>query len=120
MTTPHDATYYPPSSTSPYGTPDNTAALHFMYVGYVADKMRQAFNKVAPQYRLLTGVHEPGSTSASLSIGVEDYDPSWNIATIKDWVGDDVWKAETALSIERDAPHPRSTLITWLEDQLPG
>lgn len=41
-----------------------------------------------------------------------------SVAEVKDWVGDDIDRARTALAAEQAALKPRTSLVGWLEDLI--
>jgi hypothetical protein len=48
----------------------------------------------------------------------DDYPVDGTIPDIKDWIGDDLDRAQIAYDMEQDRPNPRSTLIGYLEEML--
>lgn len=41
------------------------------------------------------------------------------VEQVREWVGADVDRVIVALAAERDRPHPRSTLVAWLQAMIP-
>ena len=60
MSTPHAATAYPATSTSPYGPPADTAASEEAHVAALRVEFDREEKSTHAQYRLLTGVPDPG------------------------------------------------------------
>lgn len=61
---------------------------------------------------------EPEPEPESEAAGTEDYPEDGTIAEVKEWIGEDLGRAETAYDREQERANPRSTLIEFLESML--
>ena len=99
MSTPHAATAYPVESTSPYGPPADTAASEEANLAALRVDLDRDEKSTHAQYRLLTGVPDPGEGQPDNQNIPTVPSMSWTKIEIVTWLLDNgVTLGEPALS----------------------